>query len=106
VSKVKIEAFLLSPACSGSISLSRLLKEIEQEFGNKVEIVTDEEHDELFEEYNLTATPAVVVGELVTIIGVCPSKESLVSALRGGRSGITQSSLNYLRPLRLGEPQL
>ena len=82
MSKVKIEAFLSVPTCSGGISLSRLLKEIEREFGDKVEIVTYEGHNELFEEYGLTAAPAVVVGELVRIIGVCPSKESLVSALR------------------------
>ena len=37
---------------------------------------------ELFEKYNLTAAPAVVIGELVRIMGVCPSKESLISALQ------------------------
>lgn len=82
MSKVKIEAFLSVPTCSGGVSLSRLLKEIEREFGDKVEIVTYEGHNELFEEYGLTSAPAVVVGELVRIMGVCPSKESLVSALR------------------------
>lgn len=82
MSKVKIEAFLSVPTCSGGVSLSRLLKEIEREFGDKVEIVTYEGQNELFEEYGLTLAPAVVVGELVRIMGVCPSKESLVSALR------------------------
>ena len=82
MSKVKIEAFLSVPTCSGGVSLSRLLKEIEREFGDKVEIVTYEGQNELFEEYGLTSAPAVVVGELVRIMGVCPSKESLVSALR------------------------
>ena len=82
MSKVKIEAFLSVPNCSGGVSLSRLLKEIEREFGDKVEIVTYQGHNELFEEYGLTSAPAVVVGDLVRIMGVCPSKESLVSALR------------------------
>ena len=82
MSKVKIEAFLSVPTCSGGVSLSRLLKEIEREFGDKVEIVIYEGQNELFEEYGLTSAPAVVVGELVRIMGVCPSKESLVSALR------------------------
>jgi len=59
-----------------------LLEEIEEEFGDKVEIVIWEGHNELFEEYNLTALPAVVVEELIKIIGFCPSKESLVSALQ------------------------
>lgn len=64
------------------VSLTRLLREIEAEFGGKVEIITYKGRHELFEKYNLTAAPAVVVGELVRIMGVCPSKESLVSALR------------------------
>jgi len=82
MSKVKIEAFLSIPTCSGGVSLSKLLKEIEEEFGDKVEVITYKGHNELFEKYNLTAAPAVVVGELVRIMGVCPSKESLISALR------------------------
>ena len=82
MSKVKIEAFLSVPTCSGGISLSRLLREIEEEFGDKVEVITYKGRNQLFEKYNLTATPAVLVGELVRIMGVCPSKESLLSALR------------------------
>ena len=82
MSKVKIEAFLSIPTCSGGVSLTKLLKEIEQEYGDKVEIVTHKGRNELFEKYSLSAAPAVVVGELVRIMGVCPSKESLVSALR------------------------
>jgi len=82
VSKVKIEAFLSNSTCSSDVSLSKLLEEIEEEFGDKVEIVIWEGHNELFEEYNLTALPAVVVEELIKIIGFCPSKESLVSALQ------------------------
>ncbi len=80
--KVKIEAFLSVPTCSGGISLSKLLKEIEEEFGDKVEVITYKGRNELFGKYNLTAAPAVVVGELVKIMGVCPSRESLISALR------------------------
>ena len=81
MNKVKIEAFLSVPTCSGGVSLSRLLKEIEREFADRVEIVTYQGRNQLFEEYGLTAAPAVVVGELVRIMGVCPSKESLISAL-------------------------
>jgi hypothetical protein len=79
---VKIEAFLSNSTCSSDVSLSKLLEEIEEEFGDKVEIVIWEGHNELFEEYNLTALPAVVVEEMVKITGFCPSKESLVSALQ------------------------
>jgi hypothetical protein len=82
MSKVKIEAFLSIPTCSGGVSLSKLLKEIEEEFGDKIEIVTYKGRNELYEKYNLTAAPAVVVGGLVRIMGVCPSKETLIAALR------------------------
>jgi hypothetical protein len=82
MNKVKIEAFLSIPTCSGGVNLSRLLKEIEEEFGDRVEITVYRGRSELYDKYNLTAAPAVVVGELVKIMGVCPSKESLVSALR------------------------
>lgn len=50
MSKVKIEAFLSIPTCSGGVSLSKLLEEMQ--------------------------------GDPVKIMGVCPSKESLLSALR------------------------
>ena len=82
MSKVKIEVFLSIPTCSGGVSLSKLLREIEREFGNKIEVATYKGRNELFEKYNLTAAPAVVVEGLVKIMGVCPSKETLISALK------------------------
>jgi hypothetical protein len=82
MNKVKIEAFLSIPTCSGGISLSRLLKEIQDEFGDRVEVITYKGRNEVFERYNLTTAPALVIGDLVRIMGVCPSKESLMSALK------------------------
>ncbi len=82
MNKVKIEAFLSIPTCSGGISLSRLLKEIRDEFGDRVEVITYKGRNEVFERYNLTTAPALVIGNLVRIMGVCPSKESLMSALK------------------------
>ena len=82
MNKVKIEAFLSTPTCSGGVNLSRLLQEIQDEFGDKVEVITYKGRHELFEKYNLTVAPAVVIGELVRVMGVCPSKESLISALK------------------------
>jgi hypothetical protein len=82
MSKVKIEAFLSIPTCSGGVILTKLLTEIQEELGDQVEITTYKGPNELFEKYHLTAAPAVVVGELVKIMGVCPTKESLLSALR------------------------
>ena len=82
MNKVKIEAFLSIPTCSGGISLSRLLEEIQDEFGDRVEVITYKGRNEVFERYNLTTAPALVIGDLVRIMGVCPSKESLMSALK------------------------
>ena len=68
MNKVKIEAFLSVPTCSGGVNLTNLLNEIKKEYGNQVEIVTYKGRNELFEQYNLTTAPALVVGGLVRII--------------------------------------
>ena len=80
--QIKVEAFLSVPPCSGGVALKRLLDEIQEEVGDKVEVVIHQGRHPLMEEYNLTAAPAVVVGGLVRIMGLCPSKESLIGALR------------------------
>ena len=80
--KLKIEAFLSTANDSNDECLSRLLEEITQDFGDKVEVVTYKEQNKLFDEYCLTTTPAVVIEEMIKIMGFCPSKETLVSALR------------------------
>ena len=82
MNKVKIEVFLSVPTCPGGVNLTRLLGEIEQEFSDKVEIVTYKGRHELFEKYNLTTAPALIIGGLVRIMGLSPSKESLISALK------------------------
>ncbi|MBN1189448.1 MAG: thioredoxin family protein [Dehalococcoidales bacterium] len=82
MSKIKIEAFLSVPACSGGVSLMRLLREIEQEYGDKVEITINKGRNDLFEKNNLSSAPALIIGELVRFMGVCPDKESLVAALK------------------------
>ena len=81
MNQVKIEAFFSKARDSNDVRLSQLLDEIKQDFGDKVEIATLEGRNELFEEYGLTATPAVVIEEMVKVMGFCPSKETLVSAL-------------------------
>lgn len=72
MSKIKVEAFLPIPPCAGGVNLSNLLKEIEAEFGDKVEITIHHGRHEA----------AVIIGGSVKIAGVCPSKVSLVAALR------------------------
>lgn len=80
--KFKIEAFLSTSHCPNSERLTKLLRGLGQELGEKVETITYQGRNEIFENYNLVSLPAVVVGEIVKIMGFCPSKESLISALK------------------------
>jgi hypothetical protein len=83
VSKIRIEAFVSVPPCSGGVAVKRLLKEIEAEYGDQVEIVFHTgPGDPEWEEYAITNAPALVVGDLVKFVGLAPDKESLVGALR------------------------
>ena len=83
MSKVRIEAFVSIPPCSGGVAVKRLLKEIEAEFGEQVEIVFHTgPGDPEWEEYAINNAPALVIGELVKFVGLAPSKASLVGALR------------------------
>ena len=82
MSKIKIEAFYSTSNEIKDIGLSKLLEEIKEEFGDKVEILSYAGQNDLFNEYCLTATPAVVIEEMIKIMGFCPSKETMVCALR------------------------
>lgn len=79
--RLKIEAFLSSPPCPNSVALLGLVHEIAEEYHEKVELITYDGQVEAFDRYHLTSTPAVVVEELVKMMGFCPSKESLIIAL-------------------------
>jgi hypothetical protein len=83
MSKVKIEAFVSVPPCSGGVVVKRVLKEIEAEFGDRVEVAFHTgPGDPEWDEYAIDNAPAMVVGDLVKFVGLAPSKESLVGALR------------------------
>jgi hypothetical protein len=83
MSKVRVEAFVSIPPCSGGVAVKRTLKEIEAEFGDQVEIVFHTgPGDPEWESYAINNAPALVVGDLVKFVGLAPSKESLIGALR------------------------
>ena len=82
MSQVTIEAFVSVPPCSGGVALKRLLRRIEQEFGDRVAITLHTGRVEQMAEHNITNAPALVVGDLVKFVGLAPSYESLVGALR------------------------
>ncbi len=83
MSKVTIEAFVSIPPCSGGVAVKRLLKEIEAEFGEQIEIIMHTgPGDSAWEDYAIDNAPALVIGDLVKFVGLAPSKESLIGALR------------------------
>jgi hypothetical protein len=83
MSQVRIEAFVSVPPCSGGVAVKRLLKEIESEYREQVEIVFHTgPGDPEWEQYAINNAPALVVGDLVKFVGLAPSKASLVGALR------------------------
>ena len=83
MSQVRIEAFVSIPPCSGGVAVKRLLKEIEAEFGDQVQILYHTgPGDPEWEAYAITNAPALVIGDLVKFVGLAPSKASLVGALR------------------------
>jgi hypothetical protein len=75
----------------GKAVFARLLiraKRIEAEYGDQVEIVYHTGRgDKEWEEYAINNAPALVIGDLVKFVGLAPSKESLVGALR--EAGLT-----------------
>ena len=88
MSQVRIEAFVSIPPCSGGVVVKRLLSEIEAEYGDQVEIVYHTGRgDPQWEEYAINNAPALVIGDLVKFVGLAPSRESLVGALR--EAGLT-----------------
>jgi hypothetical protein len=83
MSKIRIEAFVSVPPCSGGVLVKRLLKEVEAAYGDQVEVVYHSgPGDPEWEEYAISNAPAMVIGDLVKFVGLAPSKESLVGALR------------------------
>ena len=82
MSQIRIEAFLSEQPNPAGNSLRQLVKEIGQEYGDKVEIIVHKGRDKSYEEFNLSALPALLIGDFIRFIGVCPDKGTLVCALR------------------------
>ncbi len=80
--QVTIHAFLSVPPCSGGVAVRRVLQRAQQEFGDKIEVITHVGRDQAWEEYHINNAPGLVVGDLVKFVGVAPDYECLVGALR------------------------
>jgi len=78
---MKVEIFLSVPSCSGGRMLLKRVEEIQKEYKD-IEVITYKGRTEEFKRYNLTSAPAVVIDGFVKIMGVCPSKKTLIGALK------------------------
>lgn len=82
MSKIKVEVFLSVPACSGGVAVKRLLQDVCETYGDRIDVVYHEGRNPRFDELKLSSAPAIIVGDLVRFIGLCPTREGLISALR------------------------
>ena len=82
MSQVTIEAFVSLPPCSGGVAVKRLLARAEKDFGDQVQVVMHTGRCPEMEALNITNAPSLVIGDLVKFVGLAPSWESLVGALR------------------------
>ena len=79
---IKVEVFLSVPACSGGLAVKRVIDDVAQTYADQMEVIYHKGRDERYEELKLSSAPAIIVGDLVRFIGVCPTKEGLIGALR------------------------
>lgn len=83
MSKIKVESFGSVPPCAGDVQVERMLQELVSEHGERVEIVRHTgPGDPQWAEYAIDIVPALVIGDRVRFVGVVPSRESLMGALR------------------------
>lgn len=82
---MKIDVFLSNsePAKdSKDRQMLKLLDDFRNDYGSQIETAVHIKPDKLFEEHNITVTPALVIEDLIKIVGVVPSKDSLLYALK------------------------
>ena len=86
---VQLEIFSGDPPCPGCVAILELAERVAAQYADQVElqIYVGQEGIEKFEAYRLFCVPAAVVNGTVRIEGICPSEQTLKSALREG--GVT-----------------
>ncbi|MEM3421167.1 MAG: thioredoxin family protein [Candidatus Hadarchaeum sp.] len=80
--KVLVEVFASLPPCSGGRMVKKMMREISEKYGDRVEIKIYEGMNEKVKEYGIERTPAIVIDHDIRIIGLAPSMETLENALK------------------------
>jgi len=80
---VRMEVFSGEPPCSSCAALLSLADQYKAKYPDKLEVIKHIGPAAMarFNEFGLWCTPAVVIDEMIRIEGVCPSIETLDTAL-------------------------
>jgi len=80
--KLLVEVFTSLPPCSGGRMTKKLMREMTERYGDRLDIKIYEGTNEKVKEYGIETTPAIVIDRDIRIIGVTPSLETLENALK------------------------
>jgi hypothetical protein len=79
---VKVEFFTAEPPCAGCVALLELADRLKEEYPS-LDIVKHIGPCEEFSAYKITYVPAVIIeGGRIAFMGLCPSHDTLVAALK------------------------
>ena len=59
-----------------------MIEDAQKQYGDQMDVVYHQGRDARYEELRLSSAPAIIIGDLVRFIGLCPTKEGLIGALR------------------------
>lgn len=81
---VKMEVFSGDPPCIACGDLLTLADEYSVKYSGRLEVIKHIGQAAMprFNELGLGCTPAVIIDEMIKIEGICPSRETLDSALQ------------------------
>jgi hypothetical protein len=81
---VRMEVFSGEPPCAACQDVLALADEYSTKYSGELEVIKliGQAAIPKFNEYGLWCTPAVVIEEMIRIEGVCPSRETLDTALK------------------------
>jgi hypothetical protein len=78
-----MEVFTAEPPCAGCTKLLHLADEIAEKYKGKVKVLKHIGSSKEFDMYKLALVPAVVFNQgEIKIVGVCPSRETLIASLK------------------------
>jgi len=79
---MRIEVFVSIPPCSGGLKLLRVVDEMKAKYGDALDIEIHRCRDANYERYGISSAPALVIEEIIRLMGFCPSVETFENALR------------------------